>query len=81
MPETKLNKTNFTIRFRRGTYATLPNGILRFAFEGEPLYATDTKQLFIGSSEYGINPVQTLDMAVTDNDELVSNNDEIVYNV
>lgn len=45
----------------------------------EILYTTDGRQLFVmGTTQ--LRPVQTLDMAVTNNDEIISNNGEIVYN-
>lgn len=45
----------------------------------EPHYTTDTKQLFIHDGTV-VQPVQSLDMAVTYDDSVVCNNGEVVFN-
>lgn len=61
----KLNKTDFTLRFRRGLRASLL-ATATYLWQGEPIYTTDTKQLFVGDSTNRAVPVQTLDMTVID---------------
>lgn len=61
----QLNKTPFTIQVRRGLRSALL-ATTSYFFEGELAFTTDTKQLFVGDSNYRAVPVQTLDMAVVD---------------
>ena len=76
---TKLNKTNFTIRLKRGLRADLET-VSNYFLQGEPIYTTDTKHLFIADGNYIPQPVQSLDMAVMVEDQIVSLDNEIVYN-
>lgn len=48
--------------------------------QGEPAYTTDTKTLWIHDGTI-FNPVQTLDIAVTYDDEVVCNDGTVVYNI
>ena len=74
----KLNKTDFQIRFKKGLRANL-GVVANYFAEGEPIYLTDSKQLFIADASYVPQPVATLDMAVVNDGEIVTNNGEIVY--
>ena len=76
---TKLNKTNFTLRFKRGLRASLGT-VANYFLQGEPVYTTDTKHLFIADASYIPQPVATLDMAMCYENEVVCNEDQIVYN-
>lgn len=49
--------------FRRGTSAQIATAV---GLAGEPFWATDTQQMFVGDATYRAVPVQTLDMAVID---------------
>jgi hypothetical protein len=81
---TKLNKNDFTIQMRRGLRANVEKPELFYNHaaipQGEPLYTTDTKQLFIVDSA-GVSAVQSLDMAVIDEDYqvVVDENYEMVH--
>ena len=75
----KLNRTNFTLKLKRGLAASVESFVTsNFASQGEPHYATDTEQVFVFNGSEN-KPIQTLDMAVTHNDEIVIHNDSIVY--
>jgi len=76
---TKLNKTNFTIKLKRGLRASLETVSNYFA-QGEPIYTTDTKHLFIADGNYIPQPVASLDMAVVlDDGDIVTDGGEIVW--
>jgi hypothetical protein len=53
--------------------------VANYFAEGEPVYTTDTGNLFIADASYIPQPVATLDMAVTFEGEIIINNDEVVY--
>lgn len=74
----KLNKTDLTIRIKRGLRANL-GVVSNYFLQGEPVYTTDTKQLFIADASYIPQPVATLDMAVCFEGEIVTNLDQIVW--
>lgn len=74
----KLNKTTFRLLLKRGTRANL-NVVSNYFTQGEPVYTTDTKQLFIADASYIPQPVATLDMAVTFEGEIIINSGEIVW--
>lgn len=76
----KLNKTPMALVPATGLRANLEtNDTFVAGLDYELMYTTDGKQLFVmGTAQ--VHPVQTLDMAVTNNDEIISNNGEIVYN-
>lgn len=75
----KLNKTILTIRLRRGLFANLKK-VATNAWEGEPLYPTDKPgRLYIANASYVPMPVQSLDMAVCVDNQVVCNSDEIVF--
>lgn len=74
-----LNRQIFHVLLRRDTYANLKANNTYY-FEGEPAYPTDkTGRLYVGNSSNRITPVQSLDMAVCYDDQVVCNNNEIVY--
>ena len=75
---TKLNKSDFTLRIRRGTRANLLK-VANYFLQGELVYTTDTKHLFIADASYIPQPVATLDMAVVHNGDVVTHNSEIVW--
>jgi hypothetical protein len=52
----KLNNRNWTLLFRRGTYATLVSSTTYFT-QGEPAYTTDSKQLYITDGSNNKIPV------------------------
>jgi len=74
----QLNKTPLKIRARRGVFADIAAAYIK---EGEIVYTTDDKQLYVGDADNNFNRVHGLDLAVMNNDILISNNDEIVYTV
>lgn len=74
----KLNKTNFTVQLKRGLRANLLKATNYF-LQGELVYTTDTKHLFIADASYIPQPVQTLDMAIVFEGDIVTNNGEIIY--
>lgn len=74
----KLNKTDLTIRLKRGLRVNLLK-VTNYFLQGEPIYTTDTKHLFIADASYVPQPVQTLDMAVTHEGDIVTNLGEIVF--
>jgi len=74
----KLNKTDLTIRIKRGLRNNL-EVVSNYFLQGEPVYTTDTKQLFIADDNYIPQPVVTLDMAVCFEGEIVTNLDQIVW--
>lgn len=74
-----LNRTQYRIQLKFGNLANLDAvSTALFGIQGEPAYTTDTKQLFIHDGTK-FEPVQSLDMAVMYEDEIVSNDDEIVW--
>ena len=76
---TKLNKTDFVIKAKRGLRADLEK-VTNYFPQGEIIYTTDGKQFFIADGNYIPQPVQSLDMAVMVEDQIVSLDNEIVYN-
>jgi len=74
----KLNKVNFILRLKSGTRANLEK-VSNYFLQGEPVYTTDTKQLFIADVDYIPNPVQSLDMAVCLDNEVICLDDQIIY--
>lgn len=74
----KLNKTNFVIKLKRGLRSNLLV-VTNYFLQGEVLYTTDTKHLFIADASYIPQPVATLDMAVTFEGEIIINSGEIVW--
>ena len=73
----QINNQNFTMRIMRGLRANLLK-VANYFLEGELIYTTNTKHVFISDGSVP-NPIQTLDMAVCNNDEIIINLDEIVY--
>lgn len=65
----KLNKVDFTLRLRRGLRARIERTD-QYHLQGEPGYATDTKDLFI-SDGTAFQPVQTVNMLVVHDDDIV----------
>ena len=85
-----LHDTDYNLRFKiaynggAGWVTLVRSNLLSTAVsnsgvQGEPHYTTDTKQLFIHDGTV-VQPVQSLDMAVCNLGEVVTNNDEIVFN-
>ena len=74
----KLNKTNFVIKLKRGLRSSLLV-VTNYFLQGELVYTTDTKHLFIADASYIPQPVQTLDMAIVFEGGIVTNNGEIIY--
>jgi hypothetical protein len=75
----KLNKTNFIIKPKRGVRANLVK-VTNYFLEGEMIYTTDTKHLFIADANYIPQPVASLDMAIVNDDgEIITNGGEIVW--
>ncbi len=74
----KLNKVNFVLRFKRGLRANL-NVVANYFAQGEPIYLTDSKQLFIADANYVPQPVATLDMAITFEGDIITDGGEIVW--
>lgn len=72
----KLNKVDFTLRLRRGLRSRIERTD-QYHLQGEPGYATDTKDLFV-SDGTAFQPVQTLDMLVMHSDDMVVHNGEPV---
>lgn len=74
-----LNRTRYSLRLKMGVRANLDLVATAVrGIQGEPSYTTNTKHFFIhDGTKY--EPVQTLDMAVMFEDEIVSVDDEIVY--
>jgi len=75
---TTLHKTTQSLRLKRGLRANLER-VANYFYQGEPAYTTDTKQLFIADANYIHQPVQTLDMAVCVDNEVVCLDNEIVF--
>lgn len=73
-----LHKTTQRLRIRRGTRANLEK-VANYFYQGELVYTTDGKQLFIADASYIPQPVQSLDMAVMVENQIVSLDNEIVF--
>ena len=76
----KLNKTNFQLRFRRGLLAAV-QAAATYALEGEPGYTTDTPALWVADSTYRFQLVPDLRRAVTFGGEVVVNDGEVVWHI
>ena len=75
---TKLNKGNNQIRLKRGLRAALNTAATAYlGLQGEPAYTTDTKQLFIHDGA-NFRPVQSLDMAVLFDNQVVGFGNAVV---
>lgn len=83
MAEIKLNNVPFTIRFRRGLRFNVYSPYLFYNHaeipQGEPIYTTDTRGLYIVDST-GVQPVQTVDRLVVHESDFVWHNNEPVVN-
>lgn len=66
------------IRLKRNTKQNVLTTLSSSGVQGEPHYTTDTKQLFIHDGTV-VQPVQSLDMAMCYEDEIISFNNEVVY--
>lgn len=74
-----LNKTPLTLKLMQGTRANLLK-VANYFQQGEPVYTTDTKHLFIADASYIPQPIASLDMAVIDADgNIVTSVGEIVW--
>ena len=75
----KLHSNNFTKLLKRGLRASLHLLATESqSVQGEMAYTTNTKQLFVHDGT-GFKPVQSLDMAVVFEGEVVTHNNLIVY--
>lgn len=74
----KLNNQIFTIVVRRGT-KTNSNLPATYSSTGELGYTTDAKTLLVSDGTI-FNPIQTLNLAVVNLGEIVTHNDEIIFN-
>ena len=74
----KLNKVNFILRLKSGTRANLEK-VSNYFLQGEPVYTTDTGNLFIADANNIPQPIASLDMAVVFEGEVITNNNEIVF--
>lgn len=63
---------------KRGLRANLEK-VSNYFLQGEPVYTTNTKHLFIADASYIPQPVQSLDMAVCFEDTVVCHDDAIVF--
>jgi hypothetical protein len=83
MADVRLNNVPFTIRLRRGLRANVYKPDLFYNHaeipEGEPVYVTDTKNLYIVDSA-GVRPVLTVDMIVVHESEIMFHDGEMVTN-
>ena len=80
MSSKKVFNRNVSIQFKKGLKTNLNTLNTRNeAVEGEPHYATDTEQLYVydGSGKMVGLSIAT---AILNNDEIISHNDNIVYN-
>lgn len=74
-----LHEQDFQLRFKKGTRANLEKkATVLLSIQGEPFYTTDGYQLFISDGSE-MRPVQSLDMAVMVENEVVSLDNEVVY--
>jgi hypothetical protein len=79
MADTLLNKVPFTIRLRRMLASALVKVSSGYQYEGEPGYATDTEQLYMSNGTL-FKPVQTANLLVSHDDELVfSDGDAVIH--
>lgn len=79
MAQGKLNDQEYQIKFKRGVRTNLTGiAAANLGVQAEPAYTTDDKRLFIHDGTI-FQPVQTLDMAVTYDDEVVVYDGEIVW--
>lgn len=74
----KLNDRTNTVKARTGLRANLLK-VANYFIQGEFVYTTDTKHLFI-SDGTSPQPVQSLDMTITNNGEVITHNDEVIFN-
>lgn len=80
MSQKTLNRTVQQLKLKLGLRANLEKtATANLGVQGEPAYTTNTKQLFIHDGTSFV-PVQTLDMAVVDEGNVVTNEGQIVYN-
>jgi hypothetical protein len=75
---TKLNKTDFNLRVRRGTRANVYL-VANYPLQGELGYTTDDKHLYVGNASNIFEPLKTLDMALTCEGEVLTHLGNIVW--
>lgn len=79
MAQQKLNRTTQQIKVKTGLAANInATATKNLAVEGEPHWVTDTGQLYIFDGSNNVR-IHGLDLAITNNDEIVCNNGEIVF--
>lgn len=75
-----LHGTDYQIKIKQGTRSNLLiTATSNTGVQGEPHYTTDTKQLFVHDGTR-VQAIQTLDMALTYADEIISHEGNIIYN-
>lgn len=80
MADLKLTGFDKIIRLKMGLRANLLSLATKgLALQGEPFYTADTKHLFIADESFVPQPVQTLDMALTFDGNIIVHNGDIVY--
>lgn len=68
------------IRIKNGLRASLQLlATTGLALQGELFYTTDTKQLFIADATFVPQPVQTLDMALTWEGDVLTYDGDVLY--
>ena len=72
-----LNKTSWTIQLRKGLAANLAK-VTTYLLEGEIVYVTDTKKVWIGDGTWKYR-VHGLDMVVVSDGNIITNAGEIVW--
>jgi len=79
MAQGRLNSQDYQIKFKRGLRANLTGvAAANLGVQAEPAYTADDKRLFIHDGSAFL-PVPTLDMAIVNNGDVVTNNGEIVW--
>lgn len=73
-----LNSTTQRLRLLRGLASKITTNNNAYGAEGEPLYTTDTKQLYIHDGNI-YAAVPTAPRIVVNNDEAISHQDELIW--
>ena len=74
-----LHSQDYRLQIKQGTRANLEK-VTNYFLQGELIYTTDGKQLFIADGSYIPQPVASLDMAVVnDTGDIITNGGEIVW--
>lgn len=74
-----LHTKKYVLKLKQGVDANINKlATVNAAVQGEPHYSTDTEYLYIFNGTIN-KPIQTLDRAVCSDNEIICNNNEIVY--